>query len=119
MSLVIDNLPVPLRIDEHGVARVGGTRVTLDTVIQSFQEGAAPETIIRQYDTLKLPDVYAVLAYYLRHQAEVDEYLRTQEQEAEELRRQWEARYPPDGVKERLLARRTAQEAPGAAVPRG
>jgi hypothetical protein len=32
--------PVPLRIDASGVVRVGDTRVSLDTVIHAYHEGA-------------------------------------------------------------------------------
>jgi hypothetical protein len=40
MGLVIINTPVPLKTDLDSVVRVGGTRVTLDTVIAAFKEGA-------------------------------------------------------------------------------
>ena len=33
MSLDPKNLGVPLKADAHGVIRVGGTRVSLDTVV--------------------------------------------------------------------------------------
>ena len=34
--------PVPFVIDKHGTARVGGTRLTLDTVVIEYKKGAAP-----------------------------------------------------------------------------
>jgi hypothetical protein len=61
---------------------------------------------------LDLADVYAVIAYYLRHRAEVDAYLQEREQQAREIRRQIEARFDPTGVRERLLARRQARAEP-------
>jgi uncharacterized protein (DUF433 family) len=106
MSLPVPTDPVLLRLDSDGVARVGKTRITLDTVVGAFLEGDTPETIEQNFSTLSLADVYAVLAYYLRHRNEVDAYLRQQHQEAEEVRRQNEARFPPHGVRQRLLARR-------------
>jgi uncharacterized protein (DUF433 family) len=118
MNLVIHSDPVPLREDEHGVIRVGNTRVVLDLVIQAFHQGATPETIVQMYSTLSLADTYAVIAYYLRHTAEVDEYLRRREEEAAELRRQIEATYDVHGIRERLLARLAAREA-GHAPPAG
>ena len=37
MTLVVAAEPVPLKTDIDGVVRVGKTRVTLDTVIKTFQ----------------------------------------------------------------------------------
>jgi hypothetical protein len=51
-------------------------------------------------------DLYAVIGYYLHHKADVDAYLEEQERQAEEIRRQGEARYDHRGIRERLLARR-------------
>lgn len=66
MSLVIESPPVPLNIDMDGVIRVGNTRVTLDTVVAAFKEGATAEEIVWQYPSLSLADVYAVIGYYLQ-----------------------------------------------------
>jgi len=63
---------VPLTIGEDGVIRVGKTRVTLDTVVYAFQDGATAEEIASQYPSLDLSDVYLVIAYYLKHRAEVE-----------------------------------------------
>lgn len=91
MPLTIHTDPVPLRSDEHGAVRVGDTRILFDIVIWEFQNGACPEDIVSGYPTLQLADVYAVLAYYLRHREEVDKYLQEGEEEAERLRREIEA----------------------------
>lgn len=99
----------PLRRDEHGVIRVGRTRVSLDTVVTEWLQGATPEQIIQDYDTLSLADINAVIAYYLSHRGEVDAYLEESRRLADEARRRDEERCPPDGIRERLLARR-AQE---------
>jgi uncharacterized protein (DUF433 family) len=89
MSLHAD--PVPLRVDETGTIRVGQSHVTLDVLLQYWRMGMKPEEIARGLDTLTLADVHGALAYYHRHQAETDDYLRRRAQEAEELRRQIEA----------------------------
>jgi len=107
MSLAIVTEPLPLMIDGDGVVRVGHTRVTLDTVVAAFQDGATAEEIVQQYPSLQLADVYVVIGYYLRKQAEVDAYLRQRQQQADEIRRQNEARFDPAGVRDRLLARRS------------
>ncbi len=106
MTLVIEATPVPLEMDVDGVVRVGGTRVTLDTVVAAFNDGATAEEIVYQYPSLHLVDVYAVIGYYLRHRPEVEAYLRERQQQADEIRRQNEARFDPEGVRDRLLARR-------------
>jgi uncharacterized protein (DUF433 family) len=98
---------VPLEADRDGVLRVGGTRVMLDTVVDAFCEGATPEEIVQQYPSLSLADVYAVIGYYLQQQPEVEAYLRQRRQRAASVREQNEARYDPQGIRDRLLARRS------------
>jgi len=110
MSLTISDEPVPLEINEDGVVRVNGTRVTLDTIVAAFNEGATAEEIVYQYPSLNLTDVYMVISYYLRHRSEVEKYLRQRHQEATFIRQQNEARYPPNGIRDRLEARRTFSE---------
>ena len=98
-------LPVPLREEPGGVLRVGESRVLLELVIRAYQRGASPQEIVRMYDSLALRDVFAVIAYYLAHPAEIDEYLYKCDEEAEGLRRQIEAAQPAGPSKEELLAR--------------
>jgi uncharacterized protein (DUF433 family) len=98
--------PVPLSSGADGVIRVKGTRVTLDTVVAAFREGATAEEIAQQYPSLALADVYALLGYYLRQQQQVDEYLARREQDSQRVRQENEARFDPHGVRARLLARR-------------
>ena len=105
MSLRIENEQVPLKVDSHGVIRVGGTRVTLDTVIAAFKEGATAEEIVYRYPTLHLADVYAVLSYYLRRKQEIETYLRQRKQQAKDIRQQYQTLFELDGVRDRLLAR--------------
>lgn len=97
---------VPLSQDRGGVLRVAGTRVSLDSVIFAFKEGATPEEIVQQYPTLDLKDVYAVISYYLQNLAEVEEYLNQRQIERQELKKEIEARFNPHGIRERLLARK-------------
>src|SRR5688572_25599780 len=106
MDLVIVDVVVPLKINEDGVVRVGNTRVTLDTVVLTFKEGATAEEIVYQYPSLNLAEVYAVLSYYLQHQSEVEAYLAQGQRVADEVRRQNEAHFNQQGIRERLLARR-------------
>jgi putative addiction module component (TIGR02574 family) len=75
-----------LRLDEGGVVRVGKSRISLDLVVEQYENGMTAEDMVRAYDTLMLADVYAVIAYYLRHPNEVRAYLKRREEEAEILR---------------------------------
>ncbi|MBW4439842.1 MAG: DUF433 domain-containing protein [Plectolyngbya sp. WJT66-NPBG17] len=109
MLLVPITEPVPLATDEFGVVRISKTRITLDTIVAAFLEGATAEEIREQYPSLQLSDIYSVIAYYLRHQTEVDAYLLERERDAIEVRRKAEKRFNPVGVRDRLLARRNAQ----------
>ena len=54
-------------------------------------------------------DVYSVIAYYLCHRDEVEAYLQERRGQADELRRQVEERSPSQGIRERLLARRSGR----------
>src|SRR5262249_43063444 len=104
------NLPIPLWEDPPGVLRVGKSRVLLELVIHAHQQGKCPQEIVQMYDTLDAGDVYAVIAYYLTHQAEVDEYLRQCDEKAEAIRRQIEATQKPGPSKQELLTRAKARE---------
>jgi len=100
---------VPLETDSNGVVRVGKTRVTLDTVVAAFCQGATAEEIAHQYPSLDLADVYQIIGYYLRRPTEVEQYLRERKTKAAAVRGQNEARFDPQGVRARLLARRTGR----------
>ncbi len=106
MSLTISAETLPLRIDSDGVVRVGRTRVTLDTVVGAFLDGATAEEIAHRYPSVALADVYLVIAYYLRHRPEVEEYLRTRRRQSAEVQLQNEKQSDPHGIRNRLLARR-------------
>jgi uncharacterized protein (DUF433 family) len=97
--------PIPLSTASDGVIHVAGTRVTLDTVIDTFLTGASPEEIAQDFPVLRLDDIYAVLTYYLRHRDEVEAYLRERRSRAETLRREIETHASQTGLRDRLLAR--------------
>jgi uncharacterized protein (DUF433 family) len=111
MALPIEVERVPLQVDADGVVRVGGTRVTLDTIVETFGEGATAEEIVQQYPSLRLADVYTVLGYYLRERQQVDAYLGRRQMQADRTREQNEAQFDPQGVRDRLLARRMTPKA--------
>jgi uncharacterized protein (DUF433 family) len=83
MALIIHADPVPLALDATGTVRVANTRVTLATLVEQFRAGATAEALAERFPVLSAADVHAVLAYYLRHQDEVDRYLAEQAGQAE------------------------------------
>ncbi len=97
---------IPVWRDDDGVIRIAQTRLTLDTIIQAFQDGATAEEIAQQYPVLALGDIYSVIGYYLHRRSEVDAYLsRRRQEEAEDLRRNTETGFDPTNIRARLLAR--------------
>ena len=106
MLLQLEAEKVPMSPDSDGAIRVGGTRVTLDTVLDAYGNGSTPEGIVGQYPALTLADVYTAIGYYLRHRAAVDGYLAERRPRADQVRQENELRHDPAGVRARLLARR-------------
>jgi uncharacterized protein (DUF433 family) len=97
--------PVPMAVDEDGMVRIAGTRVTLDTVIACYQQGYNADMIVEGFPTLTLADVHAVIAYYLRHQEEVDRYIAENERAGEEERHAYETQFGKQPTLAELEAR--------------
>jgi uncharacterized protein (DUF433 family) len=92
----IPSLSIPLHTDENGIIRVGDTRVTLDTILARHQQKETPEAIHAGFPTVSLSDIYAVIAYYLANQDDVDAYLQRRRAEGERIRQDVEATYSPE-----------------------
>ncbi len=54
---------------------VAGTRVSLDSIVYAFRNGASPEFIRQSFSVLTLEEVYGAIAFYLRNQKKIDKYL--------------------------------------------
>ncbi len=64
-----------------GKARIEGTRIRVqDIMIWHERLGRSAEEIVRDYPQLSLAQVYAALAYYYDHRAEIDAQLQADEQ---------------------------------------
>ena len=105
-TLAIEATPPPLAANEQGVILVGGTRVTLDTVVYAFKQGATAEEIVEQYPSLSLKHTYSTISFYLDHSNAVEEYLKERAEIRESVQHQNEARFDPNGIRYRLTARR-------------
>jgi uncharacterized protein (DUF433 family) len=91
MSLSVQLEAPPLRLDASGAYRIGDSRVLLELVIQAFDDGGTPESIVEQYPTTTLSDIYAVIAFYLQHRQDVAAYLREREIGANALQQKIES----------------------------
>lgn len=109
MSTVLSTTEVRFTRTKAGVLRIGDTRVSLDSVIHAFLQGASAEDIASDFDTLTLGDVYAVISYYLHNRDEVEQYLSERALENAELRATAENRFAHVGLRDKLLARQRSQ----------
>jgi len=71
-----------------------GTRVSLDSVVHAFLRGQAPESIAQSFAPLSLVQVYSAIAYYLKNQPEVDDYLKKGSEQFEEMRQRARLNHP-------------------------
>lgn len=108
MHLVEATNPHPLREDSQGVVRAGHSRVTLQSVVALFEQGASAEEIALRFESVSLAEVYAVLSFYLAHRQDVGAYLSGQRQESELARATAESRSPFHELRRRLLERKSA-----------
>jgi uncharacterized protein (DUF433 family) len=72
-------------VEQHnnGGYYLAGVRVSLDSIVYSFNEGDSPEAIQENFPLLKLSQIYGAIAFYLDHKAEIDQYLEDTEREFE------------------------------------
>jgi uncharacterized protein (DUF433 family) len=104
-------IAVPLREDPAGVLRIGNSHVLLELVLRAFKAGATPEAIVHSYDSLHLPDVYAVIARYLSSPEPFEQYMHVRDQLAEELKnRIQKTQGTQDNLRLVLLARANARK---------
>ncbi len=109
MTFTVQAEAPPLRPCADGSIRVGQSRVLLELVIHAFQDGATPEQIAQRFPSLQLSDVYAVVAFYLRHANQTNRYLAVREKKAAHIAKRSNGDLRK--IRERLHSRRHAQEA--------
>jgi uncharacterized protein (DUF433 family) len=67
----------------NGDYYVAGTRISLDSVVYSFNDGQSPEAIQEDFPLLKCSQIYGAIAFHLDHKAEIDKYLEDTKREFE------------------------------------
>src|SRR5438105_5814893 len=100
MSVLEQKQDVPLSISQDGTIRIAGSRVSLESVLHHYLQGATAEEIGLRFPVLRLADIHSSLAYYLNHQESVQEYLTAQQQRAQKL----EERIKSDTVQQQGIA---------------
>ena len=91
MATLETTISLPLTLTDDGTIRITGTRVSLDSIVHEYVQGATPEEIAISFPSLRIQDIYAVIAYYLTDRERVEEYLRQQELDADAIRRRIES----------------------------
>ena len=95
----------------EGAYRVGGTRVSLDSLVCLFREGISAEGMVESYPALTLEQVHGALAFYLAHRKEVDAYLAQGQRAAESQHRH--SRGTNADLIRKLQRARNASQIPG------
>jgi uncharacterized protein (DUF433 family) len=79
--------------------RLKGHRIGIETILFDYlEQGLSAEEIALRYPTLSLEQIHATLAYYWRHQTEIDAYLQAAREHEERMIREQE-RDPSPAVK--------------------
>ena len=103
--------PVPLAVDEHGVIRVGGTRVPFERIMGYYFQGESAEELAADFPTVGLANVHAAIAYYLHNREDMDAYLTAAREEEERVIAEAE-RDPRQQAFRRMLDERLAAREP-------
>lgn len=110
MSTIPLTQTTPLYADRDGALRLTGSRVLLDLIVYEFNQGATAEQIQDSFPSLSLRSIYGAIAFYLEHQAAVNEYLHQRAVEAATLRQQLESQPEIAAFRERLRHRRAQMQ---------
>lgn len=109
-------VPEPLRVHPGGVIRIGESRISLDLIVEQYENGMSPEDMVRAYESLDIAQVYAALAFYLQNKEALRAYFRQREAEAGELRLKIESerpRMPQRELTSQSSAKESADAPPG------
>jgi uncharacterized protein (DUF433 family) len=88
MAIVETTQELPLTTTADGTIKISGSRVSLDSIIFNYRQGATAEEIAMRFPGVRLADIHSCIAYFLNHHEEVDKYLADRERSAADLREQ-------------------------------
>jgi uncharacterized protein (DUF433 family) len=77
--------------EEEDALRIRGTRVGIEPIVASFQEGESPEQIAQSFPTATLAQIYGAIAYYLENKQLIDDWMAETQRELEQMPRLSEA----------------------------
>ncbi len=77
-STVVQHIEITPGV-RSGKPRIAGTRICVSDVVIWTEQGRSPYEIVADYPQLTLADVYAALAYYHDHQADIDRQIKESE----------------------------------------
>ena len=72
--------------ERNGGYYLAGCGVSLDSIVQCFNDGLSPEAIQAEFETLALAQVYGAITFYLENQPMIDSYRVRQEQRFKAMR---------------------------------
>lgn len=79
----------PIELDENGVAYIKGTTTKIiEVALTKRVSGLSPEELQAELPHLSIAQIYAALAYYYAHKAELDAEIERRKQAADALRAQ-------------------------------
>jgi uncharacterized protein (DUF433 family) len=99
----------PIMLDDDGTARIGLTRVTMDTFVDAFNAGYGAEELVLKFPSINLPDAYAVIAYYLSHKDTVDGYIAHRAENAVANLTRVRAEFEMSALRTKLLSLRRSE----------
>src|SRR5690242_16712126 len=90
-----------IHVDDDGVAWIEGTAVkALEIVLDRQAHGWSPEEVHFQHPDLSLAQIYAALAWYHDHQAEMDAEIQRRLAEVDAMK----SNAPPSALRAKLVA---------------
>ena len=101
-----------IEVDDHGVAKLIGTRAKVRQIAIDTLNGLSPEQIREAYPHLSLAQIHAALAYYYDHKAQIDTEIEASERFVDEIR----AKHPNRFTRDELVAK-WKEKFPGRPLP--
>lgn len=99
----------PTKFGEAERIRIKGHRISIEHVIDCFNQGMAPDRIQREcYPGLTLEVIYATIAYYLHNKQEVEAYRERGKRIEEEFYQEY-LRYGPYHLRDDALSAPSAK----------